>query len=680
VTANPLTISGSGAAGTTGALENVSGNNAYNAGITLAGSTTFASDAGTMTINSGTAITGSGFTTTLAGAGNGTIADAIQTGTGGVTMNGTGTWTLGGVNTYTGSTTLNSGTTIINGSTAAGSTVTVGDATATLMGTGTINGPLVTSANGIVAPGASVGAVGTLHVGSLGFTVGAGTTFNYDINTSNAIGGTSNDLIAMGGGTLAIGGTGIVFNFDQISSLTQGVAYTLIDGAGNVTGFSASDFSATGDGGDTATFSLSGNNLVVTFGGANTGNYYYNGSTSTDFADFNNYFQTISGTAQTQALSSTSNVFLSANSPSNSSPVVNSNVSINTLTFNGNGAGDTLSGSGTVTLAASGGTGITDSAGGTTTETISAAIALGSNQSWSVANSGNTLNVTGAISGPQSLALTGPGTYKLGGANTFQGLTVGNGSDTPTVLLTNGASGSATGTTTLTVNAGATLGGSGTSSGTSFSIAGTGTATGARANVLVGLNSATDSSVSTKLTLLASSTSTITNASLTFNLNAQQGGALGSDPTNSGTELAVGNTNISFGTAVGSVKLALNLQNEPAIVAAYTPYVLIAGTGVTTDTGGASGGQYSGLTLGTVTNLGGGVTETLITGSNLQLAFGSAIDTSYYGANSYLVLYQSAGVDDIDVVVVPEPGTWAMMLGGFALLILWQRRRNKSDR
>ena len=33
--------------------------------------------------------------------------------------------------------------------------------------------------------------------------------------------------------------------------------------------------------------------------------------------------------------------------------------------------------------------------------------------------------------------------------------------------------------------------------------------------------------------------------------------------------------------------------------------------------------------------------------------------------------------DNIDVEVVPEPGTWAMMLGGLSVLILWQRRKNK---
>jgi hypothetical protein len=278
--------------------------------------------------------------------------------------------------------------------------------------------------------------------------------------------------------------------------------------------------------------------------------------------------------------------------------------------------------------------------------------------------------VTGAISGAQSLALTGSGTYKLGGANTFQGLTVGTGSDTPTLYLTNGSSGSATGTTTLRVNAGASLAGNGTSSGTSFNISGTGTATGARANVLVGLTSLTDTTTTNVLTLKGSTgTSTIADANLTFNLDAK---------STASTQLAVGATNIGFGTgSTGSVKFTLNLQNEPAIVANGSTYTLIAGTGSTSTTPGSSTGQYTGLTLGATTTV-GGVTETIITGNNLQLAFGNSLDQSYY-ANSYLVLYQSSGVDDIDVVVVPEPGTWAMMLGGLALLVVVQRARRKNS-
>jgi len=125
--------------------------------------------------------------------------------------------------------------------------------------------------------------------------------------------------------------------------------------------------------------------------------------------------------------------------------------------------------------------------------------------------------------------------------------------------------------------------------------------------------------------------------------------------------------------------LTLNLQGA-SIIASGTDYILVAGT---TASGGSGqlGSQYTGLDLGTSVVLGSGITETQILNSNfggtgsVNLSFGSA--NSYYGANSTLFLYQNAntGVDDIEVEVVPEPGTWAMMLGGLALLIFIQRRR-----
>ena len=127
------------------------------------------------------------------------------------------------------------------------------------------------------------------------------------------------------------------------------------------------------------------------------------------------------------------------------------------------------------------------------------------------------------------------------------------------------------------------------------------------------------------------------------------------------------------------MKLTLNVQGEPAWSSPKnTAYVLFAGTVASGGTG-SNGSQYSGLSLGTTTTLSSGETETVITGNNLQLAFGTSLDQSFYGS-SYLVLYQNinTGTDDIDVIVVPEPGTWAMMLGGLAVLIFWQRRKSKA--
>jgi len=621
----------------------------------------------------------------LDGTSTGTITGVIGNGAHGslaVIKSNSSAWTLSGSNTYFGGTTVSGGNLDLTGSTSSSGTstnvftvggVSGGLSTATLSGTGTIGGVLVTSsANSNVAhiaPGATAGTVGTLHLNSAGFTVGAGTQFDFDINTTLA----NSDSILMTGGTLTIGGSGIDFNFNQLSSLSTTGSYTLISGATSISGFNASDFSATGIGSDTATFTDVGNTLYVSFiAPSGSTSYYFTGSNSGSFTDAGNYYTLASGgSQQSGSLSSTSNVFLNATSPTpaNTPDTLNTSASINSLNFVT--AGTSLMGSGTLTLAATGTAGITDSAGTAgQTETVAPAVILGSSQSW-VATANSTLNVTGTISGAQSLALTGSGTFKLGGANTFQGLTVGTGSDTPTLYLTNGSNGSATGTTTLSVKAGATLAGNGTSSGTSFNISGTGTATGARANVLVGLTSATDTLTTNVLTLKGSTgTSTIADANLTFNLDAK---------STASTQLAVGATNIGFGTgSAGSVKFTLNLQDEPGIVAANTMYTLIAGTGSTSTTPGSSTGQYTGLTLGATTTV-GSATETIITGNNLQLAFGSSLDQSYYGANSYLVLYQSSGVDDIDVVVVPEPGTWAMMLGGLALLVVVQRARRKNN-
>jgi hypothetical protein len=238
-------------------------------------------------------------------------------------------------------------------------------------------------------------------------------------------------------------------------------------------------------------------------------------------------------------------------------------------------------------------------------------------------------------------------------------------------LLSNtSAGGSATGTGSLTVGPNATLGGYGASSGSGFSV--TGTSTAARASLLVGLNSATDPSVSTSLTLKGSGASSIAYANLTFNINSNVAGGLGTDPTNSGTELSVGTTAITFGSAV---QLTLNVQGT-SFIGENTPYVLIAGTGSTLNLGTSSStGQFAGLST---TYLGNNIWEINNSGlngnGNLALSLtGSA--ATYYGANSYLFIYQNGSTDDIEVEVIPEPGTWAMMLGGLAILVVWQRRK-----
>jgi autotransporter-associated beta strand protein len=70
-----------------------------------------------------------------------------------VTKSGSGTWTLSGANTYTGTTTVGAGTLNVTGSLAAGSAANVG-AGATLSGTGSVGGPIMV-AGGAIQPGTS---------------------------------------------------------------------------------------------------------------------------------------------------------------------------------------------------------------------------------------------------------------------------------------------------------------------------------------------------------------------------------------------------------------------------------------------------------------------------------------------------------------------------------------------
>ena len=143
--------------------------------------------------------------------------------------------------------------------------------------------------------------------------------------------------------------------------------------------------------------------------------------------------------------------------------------------------------------------------------------------------------------------------------------------------------------------------------------------------------------------------------------------------------MSVGNTAITF-NSVSSVNTTLTLNVEGnTYIAGYTSYVLVAGTGTTTmgdsSTPTATSGQYAGLE--TFVNAKG--QEQIVTGpaSNLSLSFSDPTQAGNY-APSYLFIVDNGGVDDIEVEVVPEPGTWAMLLGGLALLVFIQRRRKIS--
>jgi len=144
----------------------------------------------------------------------------VISGIGSVSQIGTGTLTLSGRNTYSGTTTVNAGTLSVNGSIAS-SAVTVHSG-ATLSGTGTVGVTTVTN-GGTLAPGNS--GIGTLHVnGNLVLASGA----IYAVDSTPA----SSDLVSATGaaslaGTLAVTPTGS-YSYNQ--------AIAVVTASGGLTG------------------------------------------------------------------------------------------------------------------------------------------------------------------------------------------------------------------------------------------------------------------------------------------------------------------------------------------------------------------------------------------------------------------------------------------------------------
>jgi rhamnogalacturonan endolyase len=143
-----------------------------------------------------------------------------------LTKEGTGTWTLTGASTHTGTTVLSNGTLLVNGS-FNGSPVTVSGGR--LGGIGVISGAAVTvNSGGGFAPGPAAAGLGTLTV-SNNLTLAAGSTTFMQVRhsplTNNA---------AKITGTLTEGGTLVVTNIGA-SALTNGDSYQLFN-AGNYSG------------------------------------------------------------------------------------------------------------------------------------------------------------------------------------------------------------------------------------------------------------------------------------------------------------------------------------------------------------------------------------------------------------------------------------------------------------
>jgi autotransporter-associated beta strand protein len=370
---------------------------------------------------------GNSSTTTYAG-------DLVDAGLGGgLTLNGTGTFILTGTNTYTGATTINTGTLELStgGVLTGGSSLTV----ATTNGSGTfiLNGGAIFSealdlnTSGNVANPGTV----TINSGTANFT---NTQIGHDQN-----GG----VITINGGTVSLG----AFNdVRDASSSTATLTTGLVIVGGTVTADSVNVSSGNSGGDLTITNgSLTIGNSSTTGGfqvgtGSSTsrggfltvsgGTLIYNG---TDGLLINNAADTIGTAAFSGGTSTLTGITL--NQAGNSGGAANLTISGSAAVYLGTVGLVENSGSATATITLTGGTiGAVASWSSSVPLTLGGAIIF---QTADTLGDPFTITLNGALSGNKNLNVTGGGILTLGAANTYTGSTLINGG---TLSLASGAS------------------------------------------------------------------------------------------------------------------------------------------------------------------------------------------------------------------------------------------------
>jgi len=635
---------------------------------------------------------------------------------------GSSTLTLSGANTYTGTTQVNAGVLSVTGSLGSGTAVTVGGAGAssgaTIAGTGVIGGNVVVASAGVgnagtFSPGTTGTPQGMLTVGTINFQTGS--TFDVNINGANT---SLLTITGSGAGALTIGGGTTNISFTSTGTLSGDYLLANITGGGTVSGTFSNAINLPGGYQLVYTSSQIDLDPLVT----SATNAYFNGAGS-DMGTATN-FDTGQATGVTGgSLVAGTNVFFSANRNTSSqasptSATLSTLTEVNSVNFGvGSAVGEinsgiTISTSNASTLqidAVSGTNGNPTNNGisitGSGSDTISAPVALGGSQSWTTA-SGSTLTVSGQVSGTGfSLTKAGSGAVVLTNDNAYTGgttvsggtLYVNNGggasysaptsSASPRAITATNSTGSGTGTGLVTVSSGGTLAGSGTIAPTSGGVVVNNGGTLASGGLLStmtataagpGLTLNNSSNLSSILTVNGGGTLTFDLAS-TVN-GAGSGGNAFTNPNTNSTYLSLaGNTvdqifsNTTTADSVNLVDLTVGSPTVTLTLRYQNPYLLIqTALGNNADfanlvtTGGTGANGY---VLG-VSNGTGGYTAFNIAMFNTS---GGQINTplNYGGLRLYL--------ENGDLEVIPEPGTWALMLGGLALLVFIQQRRSRNS-
>jgi len=648
--AEALTLNGTGVS-SGGALRNVSGNNIYGGAVTLGSASRINSDAGTLTLNSGTAISGA-FGLTVGGAGNTVIDSNIASSVTTVTKDGVGIVTFNGASASTGATTISAGTLALGSSaTLASTSISVASGATfdvaakasgyalgsgvTLSGAGTVetaSGQALTVDDGAtITPGTTTTSA-TLNVdGGLDFASGG--TYNFTLTSVGGSAGAASgwDLISITDALNISATSGDRFTFNINSSGSTGFSnlsnYSwLVATAGSITNFSADKFTFTNNiPSSNGSFSLSsdgtaltlnyaaGTALPIVWTNSGTADAWYTNTNwtpntssaawlTTDVAQFNN-----TGTA-TQAGINMNTASLSIGAIEVTSlrtrglTIGNSStVAGGTLTLNGATVGSVAN---VILKNASDSALIVQNTAVTGDETMTVALGNTTNNVIVIDGAGNitiSSQITGGADKPLTLTGVGSGNLTLSGANTYSG---GTTISTGTLVAANA---SALGTGTVLIEGGTLA-------------------------------------------------TTVTNVNIGNNLNMSSG-SFSLNGASTGTLTLAAGQDLLVGGGTWNLSIA-SLASFDSISGGGAGVFAIGGTSVLNLSGTIAQGSYNILT-GFAS--GGGVGFSSITG---------------LGVDQFASTSISGGT--LTLVVVPEPHEYAIMIAGLlgVLIVMRRIRRN----
>ncbi len=273
--------------------------------------------------------------------------------------------------------------------------------------------------------------------------------------------------------------------------------------------------------------------------------------------------------------------------------------------------------------------------------TLKADDAFGS-QTFAFGNNSGTVTVSANLSDAANIAnptpavplvMSGTGVVDLSGVNTYTGgTTVSAGT-----LKVNNTSGSATGTGAVAIQTGATLGG-----GSGAANSGTLVTLGTLANI----------------------------PTLQTYMAGQKGLITGPVTVQSGATLAPGNS-------VGTITMA-SLTLDAGSILNYEFNGTANDFTSISNTLTINGGSFNLYQEGTTTAFTVAGTYDLFSYGTLTGSVASLSVANMQAGYTYTFVNDNLdGLVQLQIAVVPEPGTWAMMIGGLVVLVAIQRRRNK---